>query len=122
MAGVTAHDWGCFVALDTAVRSYSMISSMVIYLGGFCWLRYGYNTSAENKGSNALSFTEDKFTFLMQQWMVSLTIEVLNLLAMELFFRWLLGRDGALFRFAWLLQSNLVLASFVASFGISACA
>merc|ERR1711970_1182347 len=40
---VTEDEWACFMALDTALRSYILVFSLFVYMGGYTWLRFGYN-------------------------------------------------------------------------------
>lgn len=104
---VSPNDWACFVGLEMSMEAYTSVYSVIVYAGGFAWLLYGWNR--EIAVGTMKMFDNDVRTSSLQL-AISFVLEIVNTIAMEMWFRRSHSRFGALKRLHLLFKCNLFLA------------
>jgi len=101
---VTAHEWRCFVGLDTVVRIYALADVLLTYPLTVYWLHVGYSGYGYRIFK---AMTPEHMKLQLGQIAVMFVTEVINVALMDLWFKKRLGPVGCVGRFAGLLKSHL---------------
>lgn len=81
--GITQREWAGYLCLDYGLRAMIMVSSFVVYLGGFSLIRFGYNRP--HFAYYGTVPVED-FKRLTMYTCLAVAVEALNVAAMQRWF------------------------------------
>jgi len=101
---LTAHEWRCFIGLDTVVRIYALADVLFSYTPTMCWLHAGYSGYSYHVFK---AMTPEHMRVQLEQFVVMFVTEVINVILMDMWFKRRLGPVGCVGRFGGLLKSDL---------------